>query len=322
MTDIETKILQFGSLSADEQRRVEAYVDAHPEWGSFLEDVKTLDALRDEMASQLRTDDDVLAYYAVATHTELTPSAPLERVFTALEARLNTDAALQERYEALVQRLDAIGESIDPVAQFESLSGFRLNADAPPDRSSTEEKATTRLVVLPRALRWAAAAVVLVAVAYGGLYGVSSATQSDIERLALVDASETQVEGYSLTTRGASATSSVDSSSALYLDALLTLRGARKSTLGLFPRYNPDELARAETLLQRVIEREGARSFLQVEAYFFLGKVHLAQGNIEAARSNFQTVALHEGRRSQEATDILTELQQTYPAHEQRSMGS
>jgi tetratricopeptide (TPR) repeat protein len=169
--------------------------------------------------------------------------------------------------------------------------------------------------MLPRVARWAAAAVVLVAVLYGGLYGISRATQSSLERLAVVEASETQIEGYALTTRGASATSDVDSSGALYLDALRTLREARESTLGLFPRYNIDELSRAETLLQQVIEREGPRSFLQVEAYFFLGKVHLAQGNIEAARSNFQTVALREGRRSMEATEILAELQEEYPAH-------
>jgi len=327
MNDIETKILQFASLSTEEQRRVETYVDTHPEWRSFLEEVKTLEALRDDMASLPHTDDDVLAYYVVATHTPLNPSARLGRVFAELETKLDTDAALRERYEALVARLDTIGEAIDPVAHFESLSGFRLDPDETSSQHAADEggrsapgsEQDARIVMLPRAMRWVAAAVVLVAALYGGLYGVSRATQSDIERLALVDASETRIEGYTLTTRGASATGAADTSGALYLDALRTLQESRESTLGLFPRYNPDKLTRAEELLQQVIEREGARSFLRVEAYFFLGKVHLAQGNIEAARSNFQTVALREGRRSMEATEILTKLQQEYPAHGQSS---
>jgi TolA-binding protein len=329
MNDIENKIVQYGSLNDDEQRRVEAYVDAHPRWHSLLEEVKALEALRTSMVSVLRTDDDILAYYVVATHTGLSPSAPLKHAFAELEARLDADAALQAQYEALAQRLDTMAEDIDPVAQFESLTGFRLNdSDAASNPRLDEDAAqagrneeNARIVMLPRAARWAAAAVVLVAVLYGGLYGLSRATQSSIERLAVVDASETQIEGYALTTRGTPATSDVDSSGALYLDALRTLREARESTLGLFPRYNTDKLSRAETLLQRVIEREGPRSFLQVEAYFFLGKVHLAQGNIEAARSNFQTVALREGRRSIEATEILTELQEEHPAHGQSYVG-
>ncbi len=329
MNDIETKILQFASLSTEEQRRVETYVDTHPEWRSFLEEVKTLEVLRDDVASLHHTDNDVLAYYVVVTHTALNPSGRLERVFAELETKLDTDTALRERYEALVARLDTIGEAIDPVAHFESLSGFRLDPDGassqhPVDedgRLTQESKQGVRIVTLPRAVRWVAAAVVLVAVLYGGLYGVSRATQSDIERLAHVDASETHIEGYTLTTRGTAATGTVDTSGALYLDALRTLREARESTLGLFPRYNAGKLTRAEELLQQIIEREGPRSFLQVEAYFFLGKVHLAQGNIEAARSNFQTVTLREGRRSMEAAEILTKLQREYPAHRQSYKG-
>ena len=332
MDNIESKILQFGSLSPEEQRDVEAYVEEHAEWRAFLDEVKALEAMRRDMPFLLRIDDEALAYYTVATHSELGASAALHRVFEDVEARLSTDAELQERYQSLVRRLDEFADALDPSAQFEALSGFRIEDDmeaanqsaATGDQPTThapDSSGTARIFSLPRAVQWAAAAVVLMALLYGGLYGVSSVMQSEVEQLALVDLSETQIQGYQPTTRGAPATGDAASTDALYLEALRTLRDARVSVLGLFPRYDQDRLARAEELLQQVIERESSRSFLQVEAYFFLGKVHLAQGKIEAARSNFQTVAICEGRRSPEATEILTKLQQKYPAHGQGYLG-
>jgi TolA-binding protein len=335
MTHIENRILSFSSLSTDEQREVEAYVEAHPEWRSFLDEVKALEAIRNDVPFLHDIDDEALAYYAVASHSKLGASAALQRVFEKVEAQLSADSQLRERYESLVHRLSTFTDSFDPYAQFQSLSGFRLEAEARlpqqsegrqsegvDDRSARNAAGiTARLLDLPRAVRWAAAAVVLVGLLYGGLYGVSRFTQSSAERLALVDLSETQIQGYQLTTRGAPATDNIESTDALYLDALQTLREARVSTLGLFPRYESGKLARAEELLQQVIEQEEAGSFLQVEAHFFLGKVHLAQGEIEAARSNFRSVAIHEGRRSLEATEILTKLQEEYPAHGQGYIG-
>ncbi len=336
MENIEDKILRLSGLSAEEQQAVEAYVDAHPEWRALLDEVKALSAMAREARILHRVNDEALAYYVVAQHSELSASPALQRVFDDLEDRLDGDPDLRARFEALTARLQEVASSFDPAAQFEELSGFPaaslegLSAEATSGAPAREREKETAwfpsiedvlVFSLPRTVQWAAAAVVLVGLLYGGLFVVSQALQSDIERLALVDPGETRLEGYSLTLRGAPATADTSSTDAFYLEALRTLRDAQTTTLGLFPRYNQQKLRQAEQLLQRVIEREKNRSFLQVEAYFFLGKVHLAQGKIEAARSNFQTVAIREGRRASEAVEILTQLQERYPAHGQSYLG-
>lgn len=326
MDNIEEKILQFGALSPEAQQNIEAYVRDHPEWKAMLRDVKALETMCRDARLMYRADDEVLAYYVVARRTQLEPSAALRAVFRRLEERLAGDPELRARHDALQGRLEELAASLDPAAQFEKLSGYDMASlddlsvgpspkQTAPDEGGHQSASEARILALPRAIRWAAAAVVLVGLLYGGLYVVSEATQSDADQLALVNLSETQIEGYELTMRGAPATADTASSDALYLEALRTLRSARTSTLGLFPRYDRDRLAQAEQLLERVIEREAPRSFLQIEAHFFLGKVHLAQGDVEAARSNFQTVARQEGRRTSEAVDILTKLQEMYPAH-------
>lgn len=325
MDNIEQHIIRFASLPEAEQEEVEAYVDDHPKWRALLADVKAIEAMRREVPALLDVDEEMLAYYVVVQQSALGASPALRRHFEDVEDRLASDARLRARYEALAERLQAFADELDPTAQFERLTGFRVpassrSADPPVQRSadsaSGDKEESARIGWLPRAVQWAAAAVVLMALLYGALFGISRTMQSDIERLALVDISETQIEGYQLTTRGtATAAGESQSTDALYLQALRTLRGARTSTLGLFPRYDQEQLGQAEQLLHQVIEREEAQSFLQLEAYFFLGKVHLAQGNIEAARSSFRTVAVSEGRRAHEAVEILTVLQETHPAH-------
>ena len=336
MDNIKEKILRFDTLSAEDQQAVEAYVDAHPEWRALFDEVRALSDMAREARILRHVDDETLAYYVVAEHTELGASPALRRIFDELEACLDDDPELRTRYDALASRLEELAASFDPTAQFEALTGFEVASlkglssddasDAPAGRpaeqaapSSSEHEAL--VVSLPRAVRWAVAAVVVIGVLYGGLFAASRVMQSDVERLASVEPGETRVEGYSLTLRGAPAAADTTSTDALYLQALRTLRDARTTTLGLFPRYDQQKLGQAEQLLQRVIKREESRSFLQVEAHFFLGKVHLGQGKIEAARSNFQTVATSEGRRAAEAVEILTQLQKQYPAHRQSHLG-
>lgn len=319
MENIEQKILQFSDLSTDEQRAVEAYVDAHPAWQSLLNEVKALEALRREMCLLHTADDDALAYYVVARHFGIGVSTPLQRVFDRIEARFPHDAALRERQEALTECLEDIAAALDPVAQFEQLSGFRILAENKGGNGPARaDRGAVRSFGRWSAVRWAAVVVFFVALLYGGLFAASRLTQSDAERLAFVDLSETEIEGYQIALRGRTeALADSLPTDALYLQALHTLREAQTTTLGLFPRHDEQKLREAEALLQQVIDREEARSFLQLEAYFFLGKVHLAQGEIEAARSNFETVAICKGRRTPEAVEILTELQEKYPAHEQ-----
>ena len=164
--------------------------------------------------------------------------------------------------------------------------------------------------------RVAVRAALVLAVAYGALWLGGRWTQGEVQRLAAVDVSETVIEGYETRTRSAAppATAEARSPDALFLEALQHLRRARVTTLGLFPRYDDARLARAEALLAAVVKREAQGSFLQLEARFFLGKVHLAQGDAEAARPHLKAVAAEEGRRAEEATRLLLQLQDAAPA--------
>lgn len=71
-------------------------------------------------------DDAVLALYLV-THA-LGGAAPPGHAaaFAALEARLCREPALRRRRALLERRLQALAASVEPTAQFERLTGYRL----------------------------------------------------------------------------------------------------------------------------------------------------------------------------------------------------
>lgn len=329
MNEIEQQILGYHDLSPDEQEGVEEYVAAHPEWQPLLRDVKALEALASEARLLHSADihDEVLAYYVVYEYLgERRVSARMSELFDQIDARLDTDAALNTRYEAFKQRLDRALNATDPTEQFERLSGHDLDTMSPSEpqsESQTEPQQPVTaspqsswldwLAMMPRAFQWALAAVCIAALVYGVLWMASGLSQSDIEELAVISPSETQVEGYTVRLRSgnAQATSSAD---ALYRQALAALRDARTSFFGLFPGYDTAALTRADSLLTQVVDREEAGSFLQLEAHYFLGKIRLAQREVEAARAHFKTVVEGGGSKAPESADILNELQRIAPS--------
>lgn len=341
MENIEKKILDYWQLTPPERKAVEEYVESNPEWAPLLSDVRVLEELAAEarLLRAMSPGDEALAYYVVARRfQEGEFSESLHSVFQRIEVRLEKDPDLQARYEALEERLEETMGALNPKEQFEALTGRTLSEEtpsrgradretvpsarsravssSPPGNNSADASAATaRLIRLPRGARWAVAASIAVAAVYGVLFVVSWSTQSTVERLAAVEPSETTLEGYEVRTRGRTSPAAEKlSTDMLYRQALATLGEARTSTLGLFPRYDQQKLNEAEALLTRVVEREDSGSFLQLEAYFFLGKVNLAQGKVEAARSHFKAVVAGEGRRAREATRILETLQEAAPA--------
>jgi hypothetical protein len=174
----------------------------------------------------------------------------------------------------------------------------------------------------PKAARYAGAAALAVLVLYGGLRAAGRLSQSKMERLASMEEERLRVEGYpggseSLRLRGGAASESSSESSSpadssrldqRYLRALRSLRAARTTTLGLFPRYDAEALRRAEGRLEAVVEEAQAGSFLHLEALFFLGKARLAQGDKAGATRALRRVAGGGGRLTPEAQDLLNAL--------------
>lgn len=327
MENIEARILSYHQLSDEDRQAIESYVEAHPEWEALLRDVKALEALAEETSllhGEAPLHDDLLAYYVISQHVDSPIHSPaLQSAFERVEKEMERDSEVQARAETYQQRLEATLDTVDPVAHFERLSGHSLAESfevEPAEEETTAERVPSPdraeylgwLMQMPRAFQWALASVAVLGLLYGALFMVSTATQSDIDRLAALQPEEIQLEGYEVRLRGGGeqAQSSPD---ALYRRALARLNDAQVTTLGLFPRYDASALEEAQTLLQQVVDREEAGSFLQLEAHYFLGKVRLAQGDPEAARPHFKTVVKGDGRMTQEAATILRELQRVAP---------
>lgn len=370
---IEERLLSYPTLSPEEKEEVEAYVEDHPEWEPLLHAVQRL-AVWVEITRErsVPSHEDVLGLYVIAERARPDQIAPeFASVFERLEEQLADDPDLRRRYEEAQERLRDLEASFDPVAHFESLTGYSLSDDdaddAPPDadppqdrspdgngaspapdkppqarsggaassqaespqpsashasgvqREAHDEQSSFSLHVLPRAIRWAAAAVVLLAAGYGALFGMSQATQSPLLALADMRVEQDVLESYPLRTRSAAPAERTASPDDLYLQALPLLKNARQTTLGLFPTYDTEALQRAETLLNDVVDQSTPESFLWGEALFYLGKVHLAKREVAQARSTLQRVAQSDTRRSDEAYELLVRLQSVAPAEDPSS---
>lgn len=322
MDDVEERILSYPHLSVEEQREIEAYVESNPEWAPLLRDVRSIESLSPTAEGTLPSNALLATYVAIRHfHPEEVPPK-LQTIFSKLEARIESDEALQREAEAARRRLREAEAAVDPVSHFEALTEHALEkeperADHADPASSTDQNTGPSLLDgllnLPHLVRRGAVVAIVLVGLYGGLYGASLATQSTLDRLATVEVSDQVVESYA-TTETRAPLSGTDTASAdnQYLEALSTLREARVSTLGLFPRYDSEQLEQAERGFARVLEQVEPGSFLALEAHFYLGKIALAQDEVGTAQRHFKTVVKREGRRADEAYEILKTLQREY----------
>lgn len=313
MNNVEAKILSYPHLRDDEQEDIETYVETHPEWAPLLEDVRALESASGSVQSGLS--DDLIAAYVTVRHVHPDAVPPeLRETFSGLEATLEERPALRREADAARARLRDAESALDPAAHFEALTDHTLRettetADATTAPSPTLDDALR----LPLIMRWAGAVVVVLGLVYGGLYGASRMGQSTLDRLAAVEVSGRVVESYnSGAVRGPVPPSQTTTADAQYVEALSRLRAARTTTLGLFPRYVPEELAAARTRFRAVLESVEPRSFLALESHFYLGKIALAQERVLVARRHFSAVVRGESRRDEDAYQILKVLQQEY----------
>lgn len=125
MDFIETRILAYPTLSVAEQREVQGFVDANPEWDPLLQDVKHLrDTVRAAAQAEADPEDILLAFYVTATHVEpdRTWSPDLQKAFRALETRAASNPRLAGRLQAFRRRILHAESLVDPVQHFESLT--------------------------------------------------------------------------------------------------------------------------------------------------------------------------------------------------------
>ena len=192
------------------------------------------------------------------------------------------DPALAREAEAVAARLDRLeAEAEDPAARFRRLTGRPLpdlsrHGPAPPEpASSPEAPPSPEPAPAPpggrRLRRWASAAALL-ALGYGVLWAASTARATTRELVADLGAV------------GDDAPRAAAGADALS-DARAAVGRARRSTLGLFPRYDAAGLDAAAVALADQARRADAPSWPSQEARLALARVHLyRQRDVEAAR--------------------------------------
>ncbi len=96
-----------------------------------------------------------------------------------------------------------------------------------------------------------------------------------------------------------------------YILGLVYLEDSYADFLNLFPSYNKDKVNRAIYNLKQCINKNSSDEFLNVnyDAFYFVGKGYLMLDNKEQAAEYFKLVLKNKGSKSEEAMQILDELE-------------
>jgi hypothetical protein len=233
-------------------------------------------------------EDMLLAFYVTATYVEPGPrSQTLREAFQRLEDRAASDERLAQRIESFRERIWHAESDVNPVAQFESLSsskGLSSSSRSPasmPEPLSSPSNATPAdsandsmdasssaaettgsasepggvlgwVARWPSEVQWAFAAIFVAGCMAASLWGIDQLTRSPLDDLAAVEASETRIEGYRMDAMASVADGDSVSADRLFLQALVKLRAARTTTLGLFPRYDDEKQIGRASCRERV----------------------------------------------------------------------
>ena len=310
MDNIAERIWNFGQLASDQQAEIEAYVKANPEYKELLEESKALYRLLSEAALFANNPThDIALTYLVAN--ELIRGKPLpellERWYKQLENKIDTMPHEKQRYIQIRARMEEIASRNDPVAQFEQLTGYNIEADynepLPASRNNspiTGDRSPVSRSMSSRVFkhRWVVPLVLMVVVVGFTIQGNERA------RNAYTDPQVLLVNGYNQVNRGLDSFEEPVSSDIVFMFAQRALHEAQHVWFGVYYSYDWEGLSEAEALFVRVIEDANVSSFIKEEAMYLLGKVYMAQNEKEKARNIFEDVVQLRSRRSNEAARL------------------
>ncbi len=293
MTSLSERLDDYAVLPPDERAAVDREVAASGSPGDArrLDDAHALAALLDAAAEAGPvTPDDVAAYLADLS-LGLDPS-DASRVRAALDA----DPALRAEADRIQARLDVLHADAEaPAAQFERLAGERaaIPVETPTatgaepralrDPRAARSRASDRSAAVPprsrtAGVRRALVLATVVVAAYGGLFGAFGREKTDRARVSDLG----DLASYEAPTMRGTETDALPARLDAALDAV---SDARRSTLGLFPRYDAAALDAASAELAAVIGAADTASTVSQEARLALARVLLYRGrDAEAVR--------------------------------------
>ena len=319
MSSLSDRLDDYAALPPDERAAAARDAAASPEYAEQFAEARALAALLDAAAAARPgrpvSEDDLAAFLADQA-LGLVPSDAVR-----VEAALAADPGLRDaadRMRSRLANLDAHAAGAESAeAQFERLFGRTLPspaaaapAEAPRSahrngeaRHAARPSADRAAAPPPRAARSGTGRRVLVLaaallVAYGGLAAVSASQQTGRARLAdLADlASYAPIE-----TRGADA----DPLAARLDTALDGVAGARRTTLGLFPRFDSARLDAVAVDLAGISSAADPASSVSQEARFALARVRLHQSRDGDAVRLLAALVSEQSYRSAEARRLL-----------------
>ena len=305
MTHITDRLDAYPSLAPHEREEVDAYVAANPEWETALHEVRQLAALLDRHRAGVSRVDVAEAVASEALGQTMDPE---------VADALATDAHLNAHADTVRQRVaELAAEMEDPVAQFERLTGRAaasplslVNTGSLPFPDRRADDRAPEPTVRPGRLRRAwtrplATAAALLVVAYSSLFLISTQTIPDRDRLADLGV----LSDYEpLRLRGGEA-----DDLERRLDVVLDeVDDARRSILGLFPRYDAEALDDVAIHLEDVVSAAAPGSSVHEEALFALARVRFVQEREAPARASLEALIEAGGARAPGARRLLDVL--------------
>ena len=292
---LEDRLRTYSSLSAEERRALAAEIAGRPDLAASLAEAQALADVADAASGDPSVAERVVE--ARLGHSTEADFAPEEETHAS-----NVREALDRQARE--------GEA--PLAQFERLSGHVLEPDADagmrpfrgriaggdghPTDSRAARLAVDRVPARPvrkSPLRWAAAAGLVLAMVYGGLFAGSSWMLPE-------DAQVADVENISATFRPVRGADRSDD----YDRAVRLVNDARVSTLGLFPRYENEGLEEAADLFAEIASDSPTDLYGQ-EAALAIGRIRLYQGQTDKARIALESAVARGSYRAPEAVRLL-----------------
>lgn len=291
-------------LPPDARAAVEREVAGQPSLAARLAEAQALATALDAAAGPV-TPDDVARFVADQAAGLDAPDA------ARIEAAMAADPALAAEAEHARERLAALATHAEPPADQYTRLMAAYGSTPETSTAETSTRATPRAdrraadraaAGPPRTrslgrLRRLALVAVTCGIAYSAAFVGSTLARPERDRMAALD----EVSYRTPTLRGGT----TPAPEVRLAEAMAEVRAARRSTLGLFPRYDADALDAAAAQLTGVAAESAPASAASQEARFALARVHLQQGRDAEAAHVLASLVEQGSYRAPEARRLL-----------------
>ena len=339
MENIDDKIWQYGLLSEDEKKDLEAYIEKHEALEPLLAEVKalyrllvdarvlTVDSIDRADSGVTGTDeagnDEVAIAYYIAHESFAAVGAPafMADGYDRLREQVQHNMKAREQYDAIKLRMEEVASYSDPVNQFEQLTGHRIDEMPLVDKRGLHFGRNDRPPIVRepslRISKWSTVTGALLVVVV--LMGIMLNTNR-LERMAYMDP-EAVLQVTPSTVRGSQDVSlsaidmqRLEARQYQLREGVLAFLNAQQNWLNVYYTFEIDGLNQAEKVISALKQDlheqpQAGDDWIFNETTFVLAKVYLAQERVTDARNVLMEIVGQEGGISEKAAALLERLQ-------------